>query len=562
MAVASLTKVSEDLLEQYETERRRKNKEYKLNGGKGPGWRATQKHSLKVLAPFFLGVEPFYEDPNTHNNPEYAKLDVKYTAALIEFFEAKLRQEELWGFYQEKLMVWQRMTLEAELDGIQINLATLAELQAKAEAGVLDSLKKLRAAWSKVEEEYEYKQRKTIEEDYATKKAIAVAKLKPDKTEALTAEKQAKTSARYNELKAKALAKLEPFNYASPSQLLWALRDVLGYPVEDMEGEEGTGAEVLELLAPTRPDIKALLDYRANYKLAHSYFPSYRETAINGRIHCSFNLNGARTGRLSCSDPNLMQVPPVLKTVFEAAEGNMLISQDLSAIEPVLIAYFTEDENLCRILINGEDFHGWAAVVFNLVKCEAKDVKKLAPEVRYGAKQADLSILYGSGKRMLFTTLLKNGVTKLADGTNITELETAQMIKSFRAYFQGAWEFKQMLDAEASGGNYIENILGRRYKIENPEDIYMKNFNRLVQGSASDLLLQGAQDFYKEMKEMGIWVRPRLWVHDNFVAECREQDVMYVNERLCHHLTKFKLGTRHGNIPLKVEGSYAKTWKG
>ena len=561
MAVASLMKVPDGWLERYEEERRRRNKEYKANGGKGPGWRATQKHSLKVLAPFFLGVQPFYEDPNTHNNPEYAALDVKYTAALIEFFEVQLKKEELWGFYQEKLMPWQLMVLEAELDGIQINLQTLAELQAKAEAGVLDSLKKLREAWTKVEEEYEYKQRKEIEANYAAKKEAAVAKLKPEKTEERTAAKKSNTAKRYDELRDKALAKLEPFNYASPSQLLWALRDVLGYQVEDMDGEEGTGAEVLELLAPTKPDIKALLDYRANYKLAHSYFPSYREMAINSRIHCSFNLNGARTGRLSCSDPNLMQVPPVLKAVFEAAEGNVLVSQDLSAIEPVLIAYFTEDENLCRIIINKEDFHGWAAVVWKLVNCKAHEVKEKAKEIRYGAKQGDLSVFYGSGKKMLFTTLLKNGVTKLADGTPITETVTHKMVQDFRAYFRDAWEFKRLLDAEAQGGNYIENLLGRRYRIDNPEDVYMKNFNRLIQGSASDLLLQGTHDCLQELANKGIWARLRILVHDNTVLECQEADAPYVNDRLCYHLTKFKLKTKHGLIPLQVEGSYAKSWK-
>lgn len=557
MAVAAITKVPDEWLESYEKERRRLNAELP----DGQKYREAQKHSLKVLAPYFLGVSPFWENPATTNDPEYLKKDVQYTKGLFDHFVPMLKKDGVWQFYNDRLIPWQRMTLEAELDGICINLQTLEELKQQAEAGVITSLAKLRAAWTKVEEEYAHYQKQAILLNYETKKTAALAKLKEDKKPEKTAAKRATTSLRYDSLRDKALAKLEPFNYASPSQLLWAFKEVLRYPVTNMEGDETTGASVLELLAAQgKDDIKALLDYKGNYKLAHSYFPSYASLVLNGRIHCSFNLHGTRTGRLSCSDPNLQQVPPILKRVFEAAEGNVLVSQDLSAIEPVLIAYYTEDANLCRILINGEDFHGVAAVQFNLVSCQAHEVKAKEPEVRYAAKQGDLSIFYGSGKRRLFTTLTLNGI-KQVKGKPLTEDLCSHMVRNFRDYFKESWEFKQLLDAEALSGNYIENMFGRRFRIENPEDVYMKCFNRLIQGSASDMLLAACHDCLQELKAKGIWARLRLLVHDNGVLECQEKDGAYVNERLCYHMTKFKLPTKHGNIPLKVEGSFGKNWK-
>jgi DNA polymerase I-like protein with 3'-5' exonuclease and polymerase domains len=555
MAAALMTKVPDDYIKRYEEKRR------ELNAAlpKGKGYREAKKHSLKVLAPFFLGVSPFWENPETTNDPEYLKKDVLYTKGLYDHFIPMMKKEGVWEFYNEKLMPWSRMCLQAEIDGIHINLEAMAEMQAKAEAGVFTSLAKLRAAWAKVEEEWQAKCKEEIGSHYREMTNKAIERIK-GKTEEEKSLKRPGVVSRYEELRKKAIAKIEPFNYGSPSQILWAFKEVLKYPAVNMEGDETTGAEVLELLAVDKPDVKALLEYREAYKLVHSYFPSYRALMVDGRINCSFNMF-PRTGRLSCSEPNLQQVPPSLKKIFKPAEGNSFVSQDLSAIEPVLIAYYTEDENLCRILINGEDFHGWAAVLFQLVKCAVHEVKAKEPTVRYAAKQGDLSTFYGSGKKRLFTTLTLNGIKKLSNGSPLTEQECQKMVYAFRDYFHEAWEFKQMLDAELIGGNYAENLFGRRFRIEDPADVYMKGFNTLIQGSASDLLLQGTIDCIFEMMAKGIWVRLRLLVHDNTVLECRDKDAEYVNSRLCYHLTKFKLKTKHGLIPLKVEGGYGKTWK-
>lgn len=546
MAVASIKKIPETYLEQYEEKRRELNKALPH----GQSYRNATKHSLKTLAPYFLKVSPFWENTETHNDKSYLALDLEYTKGLFLFFEEELKKQGTYNFYFEKLMPWQRMVLEAELDGIKINLQALDELQKKAEAGVITSLAKLRSQWQKVEEEYYYKQVEALKIKYAEKKAKAIEKAK-DKT---------KPEKRYQELYEKALAKVEPFNYSSPSQLLWALKDCLGYNVVDMEGEEGTGAQVLEVLAKQgKEDIKALLEYREYYKLAHSYFPGYREMLHDGRLHCNFNLHGTRTGRLSSSQPNLQQVPSDLKKLFVADEGNVLVSQDLSAIEPVLIAYYSEDETLSDIIMNGLDFHGVCAAVFGLVNCEPHEVKTKHPEIRYAAKQADLSVFYGSGKNRLFTTFTLNGIGDVM-GTPLTLDLCNKMVWKFREKFKDAWEFKNMLDGEMIAGNSVTNIAGRTFVIENPQDVYMKAFNRLIQSSASDLLLMGTHDFLQEMKANGIWTRLRLLVHDNTVIECSEANAAYCNERLVHHLTKFKLPTKHGLIPLKAEGGYGKEW--
>jgi DNA polymerase I-like protein with 3'-5' exonuclease and polymerase domains len=556
MAVASITKVSEEYTEEYEKKRRELNKALP----KGQGYREAKKHSLKILAPYFLGVSPFWENTETTNDPEYLRKDLEYTKGLYEYFSKQLVTEGVWEFYCDKLMPWQRMTLQMELDGICVDTTALKELKAKAEAGALTSLAKLREAWKKVEEQWQAKCYSELRTKYQelTYKAIIKAK---GKDEAEQKAKQEKTALRYRELENKAAEKIEPFNYASPAQLLWAFKNVLGYQTVNLEGDETTGASILELLAAQgKEDIKALLDYKANYKLAHAYFPSYEELMLEGKIHAAFNLHGAKTGRLSSSNPNLQQIPPELKKLFVPAPGNVFVSQDLSAIEPVLIAYYTEDKNLCDIFIKNQDFHGYCATALfpaaGLLPewVKPSDVKKQYPDIRQAAKQADLSIFYGSGKNRLFTTLTLHGM-------KVDEKQCQRMVYRMRDTFKEAWEFKLMLDAELLGGNYVENLFGRRFKIEHKDDVYMQGFNRLIQGSASDLLMQGALKTLAELGKKGIWARPRLAVHDNFVIECKEADGKYVYDTLEKNLTSFVLNTKHGRIPLKVEGTYGSSWK-
>lgn len=555
MAVASTTKVPDSYIDSYETERRRLNEELP----NGEDYREASKHGLKVLAPYFLGVSPFWENPATTNDPEYLKKDILYTKGLYEHFTESLKKEGVYNFYLDKLMPWQRMTLQAELDGIRIDLKAMEELKSQAEAGVLSSLKKLREAWGKVEEEWLNLQRATTADTYKQMKLKALEKIDPEKR---TPERIQKLENRYKDLETKQIAKIEPFNYASPDQLLWAFKEVLHYPSQDLNGKESTKAEVLELMAADgKEDIKALLEYRANFKLAHSYFPDYQARLTKeNRIHCNFNLNGTRTGRLSCSEPNLQQIPPLLKRVFIPAEGHSFISLDLSSIEPVLIAYYSEDETLCKIFINGGDFHGQCAVDFFCpigilpANLQPKEVKGKFPDIRYAAKQGDLSIFYGSGKKRLFNTLLLNGI-------KVNEQQCSKMVYRFRDRFKDAWLFKQMLDAELLAGNCIENLLGRKFKIDEPKDVYMKGFNRLIQSSASDLLLQATNDCLKECQELNIPAALRLLVHDNSVLEAPDEYASSVYDLLMKHMTKFKLATKWGNIPLNAEGGYGKTWK-
>lgn len=864
MAVASYKKVPDSYIEHYEARRRELNKSHK----KGHGYRAAKKHSLKVLAPFFLNVPAFWENPETTNDEEYLKKDVRYTAMLFHFLKAELEQQGTWDFYQSKILPWARMTLQAEIDGICINVDKMAELWKKADAGVISSQKVLRAAWKEVEEEYAEKQKAEIKAQYEEMKTKALAK---DTKKPRTPDQVAKVAERYDNLQSQALARLEPFNYASPSQLLWAMKDKLKYDVTDWVGEEGTGADILMRLANSgKEDIKALLEYREHNKLSTSYFPSYENLMHKGRIHCNFNIHGTKTGRLSCiaegeqitvpggtkpiqeisagdivycydasgkvrtakvkqtfnngkkdcvkikwqssgtgrigylictpdhkikrksgewamaqelshgqklshvtrskelrprlygsnsycereqelikrewfkessdkhihhidhnpnnnaltnlavlsakehtamhaaeyhkanpehwkhllkgeranfsgaengnyikvdkfsvlrkiaeargrltyvgmdfdtfkkkakivgvdlksacsrysstgkflnrktllaelnnnnvdiaaknlgigtrrlksickdlgleynhmvlsvkpagvynvydleveehhnyiaseicvhncNDPNLQQIPSDLKQLFVAAPGNKLVSLDLSAIEPALIAYYSEDQALCEILIHKDDFHGTAAVEFFELKIPANKVKQEQKSLRDAAKTSDLALFYGTGHKKLWSILRLAGLSYSLD-------QCKGMLERYKHKFREVYRFKYNLDQTCYSGEVIETMLGRKFRIDNMDDVYMKAFNRLVQSSASDLLLKATQDFLAEMPE----ARLRLLVHDNTVVEVPAHLAQKAYDRLFYHMTKFKLETKHGAIPLNAEGGINDFWE-
>lgn len=562
MAVASINKIPDSWLEQYDEKRVELNKSLP-KGSKH--YKNRGKHSLKTLAPYFLDVAPFWENPNTTNDEEYLKKDLEYTEKLYEYFLKELQEQGTYGFYMEKLMPWARIILEAELQGIHIRQDTMAEMWRKAEAGVISSEKKLKEAWSKVEEQYLFEQKNTIEADYRVMEEKAVAKIKETISKQLPKKKPESEAKRlrenderilaahnrYQDLKKKSIEAQAPFNYASPTQLLWAMKDVLKYDVTDFSGEEGTGADVLlKLKAEGKEDVGALLDYREHYKLAHSYFPSYKELLHKNRIHCDFNLHGTKTGRLSCSSPNLQQIPPALKEMFCAAPGNKLVSLDLSAIEPKLIAYYSEDETLCKIMINKEDFHGFAAVFLFDLKYPASEVKKRDPDLRQAAKVADLSLFYGTGYKKLWSSLKLHGLS-------YTPEECKTMRTRYNNKFKGVAVFKENLDNQCYQGNVITNLAGRQFVIDSVDDVYMTAFNRLIQSSGSDILMLAVQKTKEQLKDKA---QLRLLVHDNAVFECANKDAQIVYDTLYKHMTNFKLETQWGLIPLDAEGAIGDTW--
>ena len=96
----------------------------------------------------------------------------------------------------------------------------------------------------------------------------------------------------------------------------------------------------------------------------------------------------------------------------------------------------------------------------------------------------------------------------------------------------------------------------RPIKFDDPEDVYMKGLNTLIQSTASDLVQQAAYDIGMN----SIWPKVRLLVHDEIVSEVPKEDCKHYEKLIVKEMTKFKLPTKYGNIPIRTEGAISEYW--
>ncbi|NIO44440.1 MAG: hypothetical protein GTN36_02700 [Candidatus Aenigmarchaeota archaeon] len=550
MAIALSDKIPEKWLMFYNIKRNSLNKKL----GKQIH-RVAGKYSLKTLAPYHLNIEPFWENED-HSDEEYLFLDCKYTYNLESVLKRKLEEENTYEFYKDKLLKWEKMLYEAEYRGIRLDLNKMSELEIKYKNKEIDLLKQLDKELEKYNKLYAKKERQKLYEKYKNMYYNAVNKIK----EELKEEKESKLKLKYKKLLRSALQKApKTISFSSKSQVAWLFEECLGYDITYKKREKGkeiikkgVGKEVINrLLLENKPYVKLYKEYSKTNKLNTSYFPSYKEKLVDDILYCSFNIGGTKTGRLSSSNPNLQQVPADLKEIFIAREGYKLITKDMSGIEPVLIAYLSEDHNLCNLLINGDNFHNYVTkFLVEYVNCDTSEVKKKFKAERDLCKVVDLSLFYGSGKNRLKTTSILHGF-------NWSDADCSFKIKLFKEKFMGAFKFKENLDKHLEKGLSVTNIMGRKLKIPDKDDVYMTGFNSLIQGSASDLVLESGARILEEKD-----LHPLLLVHDELVIEVPDNTQIKENEKKIEEkMTNYTLQSCHGVIPLQVEGNISNHWE-
>lgn len=531
LAFTSPHVISDMYLDDYSDRRR------ELNKTRSHKYREAGRYSLKTLAPYFLEVPPFWEPDTGFDNDEYVTLDARYCIKLTNYFLESFEAEygKALEFYTNHYLPWTKNLLQMELDGITIDRPLLIKMWDET----IEQLKivetKLSQVWADAYHAYYDKQLETVNAKYGPR----LDTIKTPKMRALVERNWAK-----------AVGKIEQLNLSSPAQLSWLLRDYFGYDITTSEGDgESTGKETLERLATKDEGVKLLLEHRGLNKLSSSFFPEYMARIEEGKIHTTLNSATARTGRLSSSNVNLQQVPGELHKLFIAKPGHVLITKDLSAIEPTVLAYFSEDEQLCKLLIDKGDFHGTNAQRMFDLDCDPKEVKVKYKGHRDIAKLVGLAVLYGAGWRRVFFEMTKAGFT------DVTEMQCKGFVKRLREFYSGVWDFKLQLDSELERGAVLYNMLGRPFKIQAASDVYMKGLNTLIQGSASDLL----QDAAYKLRLIGL--NPLLLVHDEVIVEVPETDAAEAEPVIEEAMTMRKLPTKHGNIPIRVEGKVSKSWE-
>ncbi len=322
------------------------------------------------------------------------------------------------------------------------------------------------------------------------------------------------------------------FNINSPIQLGDILFETLKLPAgKKTKRGYSTSADVLEKIRPLHPIVDAVLTYRNLAKLNSTYVEGMKPLICeDGRIRAHFQQNVTTTGRLSCTEPNLQNIPirqelgRKLRQAFVAADENhTLVGADYSQIELRVLAHLSGDEVLIEAFNNGDDIHKLTAS--RVLGVPFDDVSL---EQRSRAKAVNFGVIYGMSS------------FGLSEELNISRKEADEYIKE---YFRKHEKVKIYMDsriAECKASGYSETILGRKRMI--PE-IGASNFmvrqlgerlamNTPIQGSAADIIKLAMIGVYRELKEHFPQSRLILQVHDELIIDCRNEELEEVKALL------------------------------
>ena len=314
----------------------------------------------------------------------------------------------------------------------------------------------------------------------------------------------------------------EEFNIGSPKQLSEILFGKMGLEggKKSKTGAWSTSADVLDDLVAAGVEIaEKILEWRQMSKLKSTYADAL-VTSINsetGRVHTSFSMVGASTGRLSSSDPNLQNIPirtpegRQIRTAFVPEKGAVLISADYSQIELRLVAHIAKEESMIAAFKGGVDIHAQtASEVFSV------PLDDMTPETRRRAKAINFGIIYGiSG-------------FGLARQLGIPQGEARDFIKAYLERFPGIQTYMDGMKAKAKEDGFVETLFGRRLYISgitasNPAQrgfAERQAINAPIQGTAADIIKQAMVRMPGVLKEAGSPARMLLQVHDELVFEC------------------------------------------
>jgi DNA polymerase I len=348
------------------------------------------------------------------------------------------------------------------------------------------------------------------------------------------------------------------FNIASPKQLGEVLYEKLGLGTrikKTKTGQKSTNVTELEKIRDEHPSIPLILEYRELTKLLSTYIDSLPlYVKEDGRIHAHFVQTGAGTGRFSCEDPNLQNLPvkselgQKVREAFIAAEGKVLLSCDYAQIDLRAAAILSGDKHLVEIFEQGIDVHtGTAARVFGVQEDE------VTSDMRRKAKAINFGILYGMG------------VTALKEGMGVERKEAQEFYDQYKATFVRLMEYLEEVKAYAWKTGYTETLLGRRREVpllKSPLPFLRAQGERIainapIQGTAADILKLAMIDAHAFIvqEKLEDKVKLALQIHDELVFEIDEAVAGSVADSIVSILEKV-LATRNlSNLPLRASRS-------
>ena len=362
------------------------------------------------------------------------------------------------------------------------------------------------------------------------------------------------------------------FNVNSTQQLqkvLFVDLEISTQGIKKTKTGYSTAAPELEKLKEKHKIIRKIEEYRELFKLKTTYldtFPGLVEG--DGRIHSTFNQSVTATGRLSSEKPNLQNIPirtdlgKMIRTAFEAEDGNVLISADYSQIDLRVMAHMSGDKKLMEAFWAGEDIHTKTASEVNKITHS-----KVTQKMRRQAKALNFGVIYGMGSY---------GFSQSAE---IPVAEAKKFISQYMEEFFGVAEFIRKTKEEAKEKGYVETEAGRRRYLP---DIHSPNFqiqaaaermaiNMPIQGLAADIMklamiavydkYKGSEDVHpvkssKAGAKQSNGVKMIIQVHDEIILEVKKEKA----DKIARDIKKIMEEVYKLKVPLVVDTKVGLNW--
>lgn len=484
-----------------------------------------EKKSLKHCTRTILGREVAEFDKNLSHYCEeffnYALDDSLNTWELYKILLPEIIKQDLSYLFFKIEMPFQKVLLEMTIEGVEINQPLLKEYDAKIKEEIM---------------RLEIELHEEIDAKYSLKMDIY----------------------------GKPLEVVSRINFGSSKQLGEILFDRLGLEVVEYtpKGSRKTGKTTIEKYI-NNPFVKILEKYKIAkqlYSLFIKKMPEHIES--DGKVRPSFKDVGTKTGRLSCSKPNLQQLPkpkeysPVqIRTLFQAPTGYKMFSCDYSSQEICVAAQISKDKTLVEALNKGWDSHlAVANKSYNLGLSEESlfdgspehDVaKKVYKKQRGTAKTINFGLMYGKG------------AYGFAKDFEIEEEEAQKIVDD---YFRDMPQLKQAIDdthKEVESGS-IRSMAGRirHFNFDDDTPFYIiekakrQSFNFKVQGFSADMIRAASINVYARNMNKAWGLKAVMTVHDEFVYIVREE---YVDEATALVKKAFEDVGKNFIVPIKAD---------
>lgn len=348
----------------------------------------------------------------------------------------------------------------------------------------------------------------------------------------------------------------QDFNIASPAQLGMILFEKLQLPTQGIKkGKTGysTGAKELDKLRELHPIINLITKYRELTKLKSTYIDALPKLVdSNGKLHTTYSLDVAATGRLSSHDPNLQNIPTrtemgqAIRTAFIPAKGNVFVSADYSQFELRLAAVLANDQKLIDDFNKDIDIHqATAAEVYNV------PLEEVTKDMRRHAKTVNFGVLYGMSPH------------GLSIATGMTMHEAKLFIEKYFALRAPIRSYMDAIVAQALQDGYVSTLFGRRRPTP---DLKSSNFiireaakraaiNMPIQGTEADLMKMAMLAVEEKLAQQNLGEQI-LQVHDSILVETPIANAQKVADLLKDTMENiYKLP-----VKLAVDVSTGKNW--